>query len=73
VSFDPDYMSSEFAIACQGYLSIDPCRLPDMLCALPDPVSARERAVVAAIRWRMLAQEAVAAEEQSARLFYARM
>lgn len=53
MTFDPSYMSPEFAVASAGYLSLDPRRLPDMLAALPEPVSARERAVVAAIRWRI--------------------
>ena len=53
MSSDPSFMSPEFALACQGYLSIDVRRLPDMLRALPAAESQRERAVVAAIRYRL--------------------
>jgi hypothetical protein len=52
-AFDAGYMSPEFALASCGYLSLDPRRLPEMLDRLPAPVSRRERAVVAAIRWRI--------------------
>jgi hypothetical protein len=53
VNYDHGYMSPEFALACAGYFRLDPAQLPAMLRALPDPVSIRERAVVAAIRWRI--------------------
>jgi len=53
VSTDPGYMSPEFALACAGYLRLETAHLPAMLRALPSPVSERERAVVAAIRWRL--------------------
>jgi hypothetical protein len=46
-------MSPEFALACAGYLRLETAHLPAMLRALPSPVSERERAVVAAIRWRL--------------------
>jgi len=53
MSVDPGYMSPEFASASAGYLRAPVERLPAMLAALPEPVSDRERAVVAAIRWRI--------------------
>ena len=53
MTFDPGYMSPEFATASAGYLRVPVERLPAMLRGLPEPVSDRERAVVAAIRWRI--------------------
>lgn len=53
MNYDHGYMSPEFALISAGYLRVDVCHLPAMLRALPDPVSIRERAVVAAIRWRI--------------------
>ncbi len=53
MNYDYGYMSPEFALISAGYLRVEVEQLPVMLRALPDPVSIRERAVVAAIRWRI--------------------
>ena len=53
MNHDCGYMSPEFALISSGYLRVDVGQLPAMLRALPEPVSIRERAVVAAIRWRI--------------------
>ena len=48
-----DYVSPEFERAIHGYISCDVERIPAMLQNLPLPVSMRERAIVAALRWRL--------------------
>ena len=49
MSYDPNYVSPEFASACAGYTRSPAADLPDMLARLPAPITARERAIYAAI------------------------
>jgi hypothetical protein len=48
-----DHVSPEFERAIHGYISCGAERVPVMLQNLPLPVSMRERAIVAALRWRL--------------------
>lgn len=50
-SLSSNYVSAEFAAVSLGYLGLHVRRLSELLDKLPEPRSARERAIVYAVRW----------------------
>lgn len=57
---DPNFIAPDFAAVSLGYLSLHERRLPALIAVMPRANSLRERAIVAAIRWR--AENPTAAE-----------